>query len=526
LLTAERAREDIVEFFDFVMEDQERHLPIRAVAHQRVHLRFVMDHRRSVSLIAAEHAKTFDAVAITLYMLGGHPNLRGVFLSAAQEQSKKAVRMVSDYVLANPRLRLVFPELLPSDRRDEPWTQTAITVRRPPGTADPSLVALGIDGPIWGRRIDWLVGDDLLTAENTATSDGRRKVHEWVDGSALSRMMAGPEARVAMSNTAWHPDDFIHRLVKAGWATCRMSITGDIEIRDDADPFNRRTGGEMWDSDELVPAKCYPYLRLAEHEPDPEEKTPLFPERFPVERVERLRRERLPQTFQQMYEQVAHDDASAMCKREWIEECKRKAREAGVHHLLERWPEGQGVVFMGIDLAIGKGEHHDDTAFFTFAVLPSGTRQILDVDYGRYDGASNIARLKHKIEAYSVNLARVENNAAQDFFRQWALDKQVNLPLEAHTTTARKSHPEDGIQGLFLEIFNGAWLIPNDRNGVCDPRVQRFCDACVNFVPDEHTDDVLMAAWIGQQGARRWGLGTEPRKDSEGGGGVGELLMR
>lgn len=915
LLQAADAREDIVDFFNFVMRSEEApYQLLKAAAHQRLGLRFMLDHRRSVNMWPRDHAKTFSSLALCLKLLGDFPSLRGAVVSSSQELAAKVLRGVSDYIEHSDRLHLVYPNLVKSERSNEPWTQTALTVKRPPGTRDPSLVAIGYQGAVVGRRLDWILIDDLLTQENTTTEDSRMKMLEWVDGTLLGTLVPSGESRVIITNTPWHPQDLLNSARKRGWATLRMTISGDVDIEDDREEFNRISGGDYWDSDELRPSKKhFKISRLAAHDPDPDEKVQLWPERWTSERIAMKRREILEHVYLQNYEMVPLDPAAAWCKPEWIELCKKNARDMGVYSLAERWT-GDGVVIMGIDLAIQIGEHNDDTAFFTFVVLPSGHRQILDIDFGKFDGPTNIAKTSDKTTRYNIQLARVENNGCfapetlvltetgyvpiskvsvgdrvwthaqrwravtkvhrveqapylttarckgglsvratpthwfrmrqagrardgrhrpvgytswisggfvekpsyvavaaprwipadaviqlpevlshrrntaarrftvdeqfglllglymaeghstkgqvfwtfakheehlavhvkeqvsrlspqakvtmregdgtlrvvvsskalasvflrfgksavkkppmewwgwplpvrlamvrgwlmgdgcvllnnqrtkwsggffagtsisrdwmlfaratllenglrpslskdkprskrlptgrtivgrspeyvlrlpaedsirlfsmmthhlelehwaktskrlradkrrsggavvwdegspwsrfvrgdieegglvfnleveedesfvvedmvvhngQDFFRQWALDKQIALPLEAHTTTSRKSHAEDGIPGLFLEIANGAWLIPNDQHGNVDPRVQRWIDACLKYVPDKHTDDVLMASYFAQQGARKWGLGTAKREAPT--GAVFDPMMR
>jgi len=440
LRRATKARHNIVPFFNFVMQaesastttlsrdaeedrGQKRYKPgdhITAAAHQRVHLDFVMAHRRSVSMLPRDHSKSFDVVAITLFMLGKYPHLRGAIMSATQGQALKPLAMCKQYIEQSPRLRLVFPELIRSTQKGDPWTVDKFTVRRPMGIRDPSLVALGLDSAVLGRRLDWVILDDLLNDENTATEEQRNKVIEIVDRSVLGTMTNVDESKVAILNTARHPQDVVHMAIRKGFATLRMQVDGNIEIRDDIDPYMRVDGGTYWDHEDLEPTDHYapsgtPYCRLKVHEPDPKGEVPLWPERYPAWYLKKLRASKfLPHTWNQDFMQVAFDFTTAMCKPEWIEFCKKRARERGIHTLVDRfdWQANPDViVFTGVDLAIQVGEHNDDTAFFTIACHPDGTRQILNIEAGKWDGPSNMHRLKNNISRYGVQVARVENNA-------------------------------------------------------------------------------------------------------------------
>lgn len=500
LMHAYRARSDINAFVNFVMREETTRKPIVIAPHHKVLLNFILSHDRSVNVLPVGTGKTFTMASLTLFLMGQNPTLRGAVVSATQGQASKVVGMVRDYIESSEELKLVFPHLRKSERGGDTWTQTEITVDRPAGIRDASLLAVGVDGAIAGARLNWIIVDDILDRENTNTKEQRDKVYEWFDSSVLSRL--DPKgARLVVTNTAWHPDDLVHRLEALGWATLRMDVLGGITVRDDVDRL-REEGSKFvpWDSDELRPAdKRIAYVpseasncRLAAHDPDPTNSVPLWPYRYDHSQIAKLKRNHLPYRFNQLYMGVCRDDDSSMCKQEFIDLCKRLARERRVYSMSSTQMGQNPLTFTGVDLAVSPGEEHDDTAFFTFEVLPDGIRQILDVEIGQWDGPTIIKKLKQKQRQFN-SVVRIENNAAQDYLRQFALEKDKGFPIKAHTTGRVKAHPEYGVPGLFIELANGAWLIPNDRNGICHPFVQKWIDACLYYSPSKHTDDVLMA---------------------------------
>jgi hypothetical protein len=107
-------------------------------------------------------------------------------------------------------------------------------------------------------------------------------------------------------------------------------------------------------------------------------------------------------------------------------------------------------------------------------------------------------------ESYVVEDYIVHN--AQDYILQFARAQNASVPIKAHTTGRNKAHPEYGVESLFVEIQNGAWIIPCDHAGRCHPNVQRWVDACLYYQPDAHVDDVLMASWLAREQARAMGL--------------------
>lgn len=502
---ARAASEDIEAFFEYVMREQTTRSRVKCLPHQRVALSFIMHHDRSVNMLPIGHAKTFSSAALTLFLLGRDPTLRGAIVSATQEQAQKTLGVVADYVLHSAPLRRVFPELRKSERLRDPWTQTKITVKRPPGIPDASLYAVGIDGGLPGARLNWIVVDDILNRENTATKASRDKVYEWFDSTVMSRLDP-VGAKVVVTNTTWHPDDLVHVLEKRGWPTLRMDVLGNVKVQDDA--LWMREGRAPWDHPELRPASpspredCY---RLRGNDPDPGNEKTLWPAKFPRSHVDgELRSRHLPSEFARLYLLTCRDDDTAMCKREYVELCMRKAREKGVFSLTGKYT-GDNPTFTGVDLAFGLGEEHDETALFTFESWPDGHRRILDIDVGRWPVHVVLDKIVQKQKDYN-SVVRVESNAGQDAIRQVLLQLDKSLPIKGHMTGRAKAHPEHGIPGIFLELSNGAWLLPNDVHGNVHPAVQGFIDACLYYSPSKHTPDVLMAAYLAREQARAWGM--------------------
>lgn len=557
LSRAENARKDPAKFFSFAMREERTQKRIEAVAHQRVLFSFVRHYQRCVIRMPAGSSKTFCMAALTLWLLGLDPTERGAIISASEGQAAKPFSMVQDYLAdehqAYPEMHLAFPALRPSQRQKDKWTETRLVVDRPPGIRDASLAAIGIDGLLQGSRLSWILVDDVLSEENTATPAARSKVNKLFFSKVLSRKDI-EKSRVVVTNTPWDPGDLTYALERAGWPTLTMSIEGDITV----------TNADDWDTDEL---RCDPRsrnprnegLRLTVHDSedygaplcrktkegeivraldeeieqqrrgerndlfyfDVDGEIPLWPEKFPIEAIEELRDVTFasePQTYNQMYRCVCRDDASAKCKVEWIERCKDQAIAIGHHSFVHEY-RGSNITVTGVDLAIGEEDKHDYTALFTFEVLPliviptdkgnrtvKNARKILDIEYGRFAGRKIVDKIIDKVRRYN-SFVRVETNAAQDFLRQWVLDVDIAIPVKAHTTGKNKTQRIIGVEGLFIELEQGAWIIP------CDPitramhdGTRRWIDECLYYQPPPaHTGDLLMASWLGRAQARALG---------------------
>lgn len=448
---------------------------------------------------------TFSLAAYALWMLGRDVTQRGGVISKTQGQAQGPVSMIRDYIEdpeLSKRLRLVFPNLRQSSKASDPWSGKKLTVERPGGIRDASVTAAGVLTAIAGSRLSWIVADDTIDHENTHTEQARIEVNSRFDSKHVSRLdPRGSKAFVA--NTPWNPKDLTFHLERSGWPTITMDIYGFIT-------FENASASWMVEAqkDLIRPSLIHAgKWRLRAFDPDPDEETPLFPERYNSEDIRVIRYGRdgkggmLPFEFARTFLCQPFDESSARCQPAWIERCKA----LGMGLSLVDSYEGTNPVFMGVDLAIGKTRKSDVTVFFIFELLPNGMRRVLNIESGRYDGHVIVDMLIKFYDAYNVSVVAVENNQGQDFLRQWAVEKRPDISIHPHSTQAANKYSIDfGVESLFNELQNGAWIIPCDDDGRVHPEVQKFVDACLFFQPPPaHTPDHLMAAWFARERCRR-----------------------
>lgn len=501
---AAKARTSLPDFYDFVMKNETTKDPLTAAPHQRLMFDFMEAHDRTVIRMPVGCGKTFSMAAYALFLLGQDVTQRGAALSKIQKQASKVVGMIADYIVEpslSARLTMVFPHLQKSQRASDKWTANQISVDRPPGIRDASVVALGVLSSAAGARLSWIAADDTIDAENTNTEQARAEVNGRFDSKHISRL--DPQgSRVAVMNTPWHRDDLTYHLEGSGWPTLTMDIYGFIQI-------TNANAGWLADAEKhhvYESANRPGWYRMRAHAPDPGEETPLWPERYSSADISRIRYGRngqggmLPHEFARTYLCQPFDESAARCQREWIEKCKK----LGLGLSLVSSYSGPNPTFTGLDLGIGTSNKSDLSVLFTFELWPNGMRRILNVESGRWDGATVVDKLIHTHDAYNSTVA-VENNQAQDFIRQWALKKRPDLQVHAHNTQMQNKRAIDfGVESLFNEFQNGAWIIPCDRDGRVHPELQKVIDASMFYQPPPaHTPDHLMAMWIARERARK-----------------------
>lgn len=124
-----------------------------------------------------------------------------------------------------------------------------------------SMITAGIGGPLTGRGIHLLIIDDPVKNALEAHSKVKREsVWDWYTSTAATRLEPG--GKIIMIMTRWHDDDLAGRLIKEmeaghGW---RFKVINLPALAGDDDPLGRAPGEALW------------------------------PERYPVDRLEEIRK--------------------------------------------------------------------------------------------------------------------------------------------------------------------------------------------------------------------------------------------
>lgn len=514
MLEGERARGDLTAFYEFVIKNELTKESLVPSPHQILMFSFMLHHNWCVIRIPVLCAKTFSMTAAAMWFVGRDVTQRWVILSKTQKQARKPLSMMSDYIEdfdLGAQLRVTFPTLEPSTRSKDSWNMNEITVERPAGIRDSTLIAAGVDTKIEGSRISGILCDDLIDAENSGTPDQRKSLLSNFQSRFTSRMDV-KSSRVVVTNTPWHKDDLSYSLEnKLGWPTVTMDIYGNIRFSNvEASWLKTVIGFYIRESAK----RGRGWYRLVAHDPDPQEETPLWPDKYSPKDIHELRYGMhgkggyLPYEFARLFLCQPMDDSMLRCQKSWVEKCKL----LGMGMTLTSNYVGVNKTITGIDLAVGKKrKFHDETTFFTIEELPNGTKVVLDIESGRYTGPEIRDKTIAKAKAYG-SVIYVETNGAQKYIQDFTKEKNKDIKVRSHSTQKNNKGDVDyGVESGFGEIKDEGWIIPCDSEGICHPQVQLWIDEMVYYQPPPaHPGDRLMAWWIAREGARRSRSSDDP----------------
>lgn len=166
----------ITEFYKFLDKWNEI-LGLQTPVHHKEIMKFLVSvletepHRGL--LMAFRHSGKSTVVGIfaaCLLML--HPEYRILILSA---ESGLASRMVAHirHILENHPM---CEELIPAVKKE--WAQGKITVNRPIGIREPSVICQGVHGNVTGMRADMIICDDVEVPNTCNTAKKRENLRE------------------------------------------------------------------------------------------------------------------------------------------------------------------------------------------------------------------------------------------------------------------------------------------------------------------------------------------------------------
>lgn len=271
------------------------------------HLRVLTDHLEAVErgeidrLIITEpprHGKSLTASELFPgWFLGRNPDKRIILTSYALPLARKFSRSTRN-IIDGKRYRNVFPgvNLAVDSKAADQWN-----VENRLG----GLIAAGVGGGITGHGADLLIVDDPFKDDTEAESEVvRQSVWDWYTATAYSRLHPG--GAVLVIATRWHEDDLIGRLIaNAGddadrWTILHLPAIWEPEIEEFHDEW-RALGHNVVKPDELAEGQA------------------LWPERYSVEALHRIRANILSLNWHRLYQGTPIAPQGAMFKREWFE---------------------------------------------------------------------------------------------------------------------------------------------------------------------------------------------------------------
>lgn len=198
-------------------------------------------------------------------------DLRVLIDSSVSQNSERFLSSIQKYLKAGSLLSQAFGAF-----EGDPWNQEACTIRQRKKILDaPTWTATGTDKEQVSQHYDVIVADDLVTRKNCQTSDQREKVKMHIRD--LYDLLE-PNGKFVVVGTRWHMDDAYQDLLD----------------------------NPAWDK----------FIRTAYT--DSSQVQVIFPEKFSLEKLAQLRRDKGPVEFSAQYLNNPIDENSVDFRKEHI----------------------------------------------------------------------------------------------------------------------------------------------------------------------------------------------------------------
>lgn len=204
--------------------------PLPEFAHDM--MRFVVKVKRGVVMLPVEMLKTTLGTQLyatwrTVRAVVFRKQLRGLLFAEEAGMAAANLAVVAWHIENNEHLAADFtddhgrPLVRPSER-EEVWREDAIVVERGHPSKDPTWQAKGIDGKgIHGRRLDVVIGDDVITPRNAHSPTLRKQALNTFDLSVSNRLVASGQA-IMLGNFNDSKDLLSTLSRRPRWKTFRM----------------------------------------------------------------------------------------------------------------------------------------------------------------------------------------------------------------------------------------------------------------------------------------------------------------
>jgi predicted phage terminase large subunit-like protein len=278
---------------------------------------------RLMLLMPPRHGKSeLASRRFPAFYLGRRPDRQLISVSASAPLAEDFGRDVRNLILSEEYRALFDTKLAEDSQAKNKWHTQAGGI----------YYTLGIGGQVMGRGADVLLIDDPFANMAEALSETTRKtVYDWYTGTAYNRLQ--PNGAIVLINHRMHEEDLSGMLLQ-----------------------QQAAGGDKWHVVEL------PAISV--------DGEPLWGAAYPIEALERIKRNTLPRFWSALYQQKPTPDEGDYFKADWLKPYKIEPDKREMR------------IYGGSDYAV-TADGGDYTVHIVVGIDPAGRMYLLDLWRGQ-----------------------------------------------------------------------------------------------------------------------------------------------
>ena len=390
---------------------------------------------RLMLLVPPRHGKSeLASHRFPAWYLGRQPHKQFLSISATESLASDFGRAVRN-TINSPEYRGVFEatELAEDSQARGKWHTSAGGI----------YYALGIGGSVLGRGADCMLIDDPYASMQDALSELTRKnVWDWFTGTAYNRLMPG--GAIVVINHRMHEDDLCGQLLA-----------------------QQAAGGDKWEVVNL-PAIT-------------EQGEALWPEAYPIEALERIKRNSQARFWSALYMQNPTPDDGDYFKADWLKP-------------YDKAPDTKTLrVYGGSDYAT-TSNGGDYTVHAVVGIDPEGRMYLLDL--WRQQAASDVwvesfcdLVVEHKPIGWAEETGQIKSGVGP-----W-IDKRQR---ERKAWCVREQFPTRGDKAIRAQSIRGRMALEGLYVPRLAPWYPAFRSELLSFPAGKHDDQVDAIGLVGQ----------------------------
>lgn len=427
--------------------------------HQEVWADFLQDNDNCLLIAPACHGKSIvGSIGMSPWQIAKDRQIRLGIMTGGDDLAQDIMSEIKWHLEENERLIELYGQFKP--KKPERWNKFEIRVEGGLFSMRQKdvTVFVGSHKSNWkGKRLDGILGDDLVTPNNSGSYEGCKDLIDWFWETANTRLE--PNGWKKLVGTPEHEADLYHDILRN---------PRDFKILHQKAIINDQTKQVLW------PEK-WTYGILAERRAD---KYIAFMKHFQTTVV---------------------NGEAAKINQDQINECYDSTLTMYPGLTTEMRSQFKNII-MGVDPAWTKNKRSKFAVITTVGVRKdNGKRQILDIMREQMEYDQLFAAIRYKYNVMKPEIVVVETNNLQERLRQEVANQAI--PTKACFTTKEKNDVLMGIPMIYSLILAKKLVLPTGDQASRELS-HRFINELLSW-PNGEFSDILMSYYFCEQEIRQ-----------------------